>query len=85
MPDRYWQMRFFTAAALLFAAFSAAQKAGAQQIETLEPGVLKVAITRDDFKDEYDSQLWIRRYVERFAEEHELTIAWLIVPFNESW
>lgn len=78
-------MCFFAAAALLFAAISAAQNAGAQQIETLEPGVLKVAITRDDFKDEYDSQLWIRRYVERFAAEHELTISWLIVPFNESW
>lgn len=56
-----------------------------QPIETLEPGVLKVAVTRDNFTDEYDSQLWIQRYVERFAAEHELTISWTIVPFNESW
>lgn len=56
-----------------------------QQIGTLEPGVLTVAITRDDFTDEYDSQLWIRRYVEQFAAEYELEIAWVVVPFNESW
>ena len=34
---------------------------------------------------EYDPQLWIRRYVQRFAEQHDLTIEWLVVPFNESW
>jgi ABC-type amino acid transport substrate-binding protein len=62
-----------------------AGSAGAQQIELLQPGVLTVAVTRDNFTDEYDSQLWIRRYVERFAEEHELTISWVVVPFNESW
>jgi ABC-type amino acid transport substrate-binding protein len=35
--------------------------------------------------DQYDSQLWIRQYVEQFAAEHELTISWVVVPFNESW
>ena len=54
-------------------------------IVTLTPGVLTVAVTRDEFMDEYDSQLWIRRYVEKFAAEQELTIEWVVVPFNESW
>ena len=65
--------------------FFAGNAAADQPFETLEPGVLKVAITRDNFTNEYDSQLWIRRYVERFAAEHELMISWVIVPFNESW
>ena len=54
-------------------------------IETLQPGVLAVAVTSGAPTDEYDPQLWIRRYVERFADEHELTISWAVVPFNESW
>ena len=55
------------------------------QIQTLTPGVLKVAVTTDTPANEYDSQLWIKRYVELFAAEHDLTISWLVVPFNESW
>ncbi len=54
-------------------------------IETLEPGVLRVAVTRDTPTDPYDSQLWIRQYIEQFAAQHELEISWLVVPFNESW
>ena len=56
-----------------------------QQIQTLTPGVLKVAVTTGTPSSEYDSQLWIRHYVELFAAEHDLTISWLVVPFNESW
>lgn len=54
-------------------------------IKTLEQNVLKVAVTKDAPTSEYDPQLWIRRYVERFAAEQELTIEWVVVPFNESW
>lgn len=56
-----------------------------ERIQTLQPGVLTVAVTRDAPTSEYDPQLWIRRYVERFAAEHELSITWIVVPFNESW
>ena len=78
-------LRVFAGTLLLLSSLAVSQDAETQAIGTLESGVLKVAITRDDFTDEYDSQLWIRRYVERFAEEHNLTISWLVVPFNESW
>ena len=33
------------------------------QIQTLTQGVLKVAVTTDTPANEYDSQLWIKRYV----------------------
>lgn len=58
---------------------------GDQEIRTLRPGVLTVAVTSDAPASPYDPQLWIRRYVEQFAAEHELTISWVVVPFNESW
>lgn len=56
-----------------------------QQIQTITPGVLTVAVTKDAPTNQYDSQLWIRKYVERFAAEQELKISWVVVPFNESW
>lgn len=60
-------------------------RAEAQQIRTLEPGVLTVAVTTEAPTSPYDPQLWIRRYVERFAAEQGLDINWVVVPFNESW
>ncbi len=54
-------------------------------IHTLEPGVLKVAVTSDAPASPYDSQRWIRKYVERFAGENRLRIVWQVVPFNKSW
>lgn len=56
-----------------------------QQIQTLTSGTLAVAVTSGEPTNEYDSQLWIRRYVERMASELNLTISWIVVPFNESW
>lgn len=56
-----------------------------QQIQTLKSGVLTVAVTSNTTTNQYDSQLWIRKYVEQFALEHELKISWVVVPFNESW
>ena len=59
--------------------------AGDQPFETIKAGVLTVAVTTDSPTSQYDPQLWIRRYVEKFAAEHKLTIEWVVVPFNESW
>jgi ABC-type amino acid transport substrate-binding protein len=56
-----------------------------QQIQTITPGVLTVAVTTDAPTNPYDSQLWIRKYVERFAAVNKLEISWVVVPFNESW
>ena len=56
-----------------------------QQIQTLKPGVLTVAVTSGAPTNQYDPQLWIRQYVEQFAAEHKLTISWVVIPFNESW
>lgn len=59
--------------------------ADAPRIQTLSAGVLTVAVTTDRPSSPYDSQLWIRRYVEAFASQQGLTIRWVVVPFNQSW
>lgn len=55
------------------------------RVQTLEGGVLTVAVTSGAPTNPYDPQLWIRRYVELFAKEQQLRISWVVVPFNESW
>jgi ABC-type amino acid transport substrate-binding protein len=64
---------------------TASQAPTRSDIKTLEAGVLKVAVTSGAPTNPFDSQLWIRRYVERFAAELQFEIAWVVVPFNESW
>lgn len=54
-------------------------------ITTLVPGVLTVAVTTTTPAGAFDSQQWIRHYVQRFADQRQLRIAWVVVPFNESW
>lgn len=56
-----------------------------QRIPTVRPGVLTVAVTTHAPAGPYDSQLWIRRYVERFAAWGGFTVDWVVVPFNDSW
>lgn len=56
-----------------------------QRIPTVRPGVLTVAVTTNAPAGPFDSQLWIRRYVERFATWGGFTIDWVVVPFNDSW
>ena len=56
-----------------------------QNIETLNPGILTVAVTTESPSSEYDPQLWIRRYVQEFAEKKQLLVSWVTVAFNESW
>ena len=77
--------RIHLCATVLIATPCLSANAIAQDIELLRPGVLTVAVTREAPSNPYDSQLWIRRYVERFADEQGLSIDWVVVPFNESW
>lgn len=56
-----------------------------EQIQTITPGTLRVAVTREAPTDPYDSQLWIKVYVERFSAERGFNIDWVEVPFSESW
>jgi ABC-type amino acid transport substrate-binding protein len=75
------------AAGLAMAAASGAQPGCAvtSRVATLAPGTLAVAVTTAAPTSEHDPQLWIRRYVERFAREQRLAVRWVVVPFDQSW
>ena len=57
----------------------------AQEILTITPGELKIAVTRDSPTDPYDSQFWIRQFLEKFAQEQAVRIRWVEVQFSGSW
>lgn len=59
--------------------------ADAKTIRTLVAGTVTVAVTSASPSSPYDPQVWIRRYLERFAEEQGLGIGWVVVPFAQSW
>ena len=59
--------------------------AGEKTIQTIVPSVLSVAVTSDSPISQYDPQLWIRQYIEKFAEEKKLRVEWNVVAFDGSW
>ena len=81
-------MRYHTLVLAVVAAWVAgplAARSDAQVMRTLKAGILTVAVTSTASTNPYDSQLWIRRYVERCAQELQLKVEWVVVPFNASW
>jgi len=63
----------------------ASERAAAPAVETMAPGVLKVAVTNTTVTDPLDPEYWMLRYVERFGQELGLPIEWHVVPFDRSW
>jgi ABC-type amino acid transport substrate-binding protein len=55
-----------------------------QTVGTLQPGVVKIAIT-GTATDPLDPEAWMYRYAERLADELLLRPEWVIVPFDNSW
>lgn len=74
---------------LLAPAVAATARAGQARdrgaLTTITPGTLKVAVTTLTPAGPYDSQAWIRRYVERMAADLGLRPEFVAVPFNNSW
>jgi arginine/lysine/histidine transport system permease protein/arginine/lysine/histidine transporter system substrate-binding protein len=65
----------------------AACNAGSEQpsIETLVPGVVKIAVTGMDATDPLDPGGWMYRYAERLGSDLDLRVEWEVVPFDKSW
>lgn len=77
----------FSLLALLLAACVACAPtpSGGPAVETIAPGILKVAVTSRSVSDPLDPETWMLRYAERFGEELGMPIEWLVVPFDKSW
>jgi ABC-type amino acid transport substrate-binding protein len=54
-------------------------------IQTLTPGVVKIAITGVTVDDPLDPEQWMYRYAERLAQDLKLRAEWVVVPFDKSW
>ncbi len=67
----------------VFAGCSAAPEQPA--IQTLEPGVVKIAVTSTTVTDPLDPEEWMYRYAERLARDLNLRAEWHVVPFDKSW
>src|SRR5262245_35355396 len=55
-----------------------------QTVRTLQPGVVKIAIT-GTATDQLDPEAWMYRYAERLASDLALQAEWVVVPFDKSW
>ena len=55
-----------------------------ETVGTLQPGVVKIAIT-GTATDQLDPEAWMYRYAERLAAELLLRPEWVVVPFDKSW
>lgn len=76
--------RFLPVVALaLLAGCSAAPNVPA--LKTLEPGVVKIAITGVTVDDPLDPEQWMYHYAERLAQDLNLRADWHVVPFDKSW
>jgi len=54
-------------------------------VQTLEPGVLKIAVTGTTVTDPLNPEQWMYRYAERLGHDLGLRVEWHVVPFDKSW
>jgi len=74
------------AALAMLAAFAACHaEPGRPAVGTLEPGVVKIAVTSTAVVDPLDPEEWMYRYAERLGIELGLPVEWHVVPFDKSW
>jgi ABC-type amino acid transport substrate-binding protein len=57
---------------------------GAPAIQTIAPGVVKIAIT-GTATDPLDPEQWMHHYAERLAQDLHLRADWHVVAFDKSW
>ena len=54
-------------------------------IQSLQAGVVKIAVTRTTATDPLDPEQWMYRSAERLGESLGLRVEWHVVPFDKSW
>jgi ABC-type amino acid transport substrate-binding protein len=76
--------RFGLAPAIALVLAGCGRVPDAPAIQTLAPGVVKIAIT-GTATDSLDPEAWMYRYAERLAQDLSLRAEWHVVPFDKSW
>lgn len=56
----------------------------APHIQTLEPGVVKIAVISTTLTDQLDPEQWIYRYANHLARDLDVRVEWLVVPLDKS-
>ncbi|MFN8062459.1 MAG: transporter substrate-binding domain-containing protein [Vicinamibacterales bacterium] len=54
-------------------------------LQTLEPGIVKIAVTSATVTNLLDPEQWMHRYAERLGQDLGLRVDWHVVPFDKSW
>jgi polar amino acid transport system substrate-binding protein len=75
----------FAAIVLLTACAGCAGGSDRQAIQTLETGVVKIAVTGTTTTDPLDPEQWMYHYAERLGRDLGLRLEWHVVPFDKSW
>jgi len=57
----------------------------APEIQTIAPGIVKIAVTSTTVTDRLDPEEWMYRYADRLAQALNRRPEWHVVPFNKSW
>jgi ABC-type amino acid transport substrate-binding protein len=54
-------------------------------VQTIETGVIKIAVTSTTVTDPLNPEEWMYRYAERLGRDLGLRVEFHMVPFNKSW
>ena len=54
-------------------------------IQTITPGVVKIAVTSTTATSPLDPEEWMYRYANHLARDLDLRVEWVVVPFDKSW
>ena len=60
-------------------------RSGPPAIQSLEPGVVRIAVTSTTVTNPLDPEQWMYRYAERLGRELGFRVEWRVVPFDRSW
>jgi ABC-type amino acid transport substrate-binding protein len=80
MPPVRWVL-----VALLAALAGCAAGPAQPAIRTLEPGVVRIAVTSTTVTDPLDPEQWMYQYAERLGRDLDRRVVWHVVPFDKSW
>ena len=71
---------------MLLAVFAGcAARSDQPAIQTIEAGVVTIAVTSTTVVDPLDPEEWMSRYAERLGRDLGLRVKWHVVPFDKSW